>query len=236
MEDLNYGDINDDVLNAMRKPHTPYLVAILVLAGIVGYAALVLVYQLQMGMGVTGLNRPVGWAVYIANFVFWVGIAHSGTLISAVLYLLRANWRDPVSRSSEAMTIFAVMTAGLFPLIHLGRLWVFYLYHALSVTTTALAEFSQSTHMGRLCSKHIFHCQPYFLGVGLIPDLAAARDRYAQTLGHDHIRTRIYGLLALGWTGRGASGAITGAPIFILRHWQRRWLFRFTLWFRGTLR
>ncbi len=84
------------------------------------------IYQVQVGMGVTGLNIPVGWAIYITNFVFWVGIAHTGTLISAILYLVRSRWRAAVARAAEAMTVFAVMTAGLFPLIHLGRLWVFY--------------------------------------------------------------------------------------------------------------
>ena len=84
------------------------------------------IYQIRTGMGVAGISHPVGWGVYIGSFVFWIGIAHSGTLISAILYLVRSKWRTAVSRSAEAMTLVAIMTAGLFPLIHLGRFWVFY--------------------------------------------------------------------------------------------------------------
>src|SRR5690606_37575238 len=82
------------------------------------------IYQITVGMGASGLNSPVYWGVYITNFVFWVGIGHAGTLISAILFLFRAKWRNTVARGAEAMTIFAVITAGLFPLIHVGRIWV----------------------------------------------------------------------------------------------------------------
>ena len=81
-------------------------------------------WQISEGMGVSGLNSPVYWGVYITNFVFWVGIGHAGTLISAILFLFRAKWRNSINRSAEAMTVFAVITAGLFPLIHVGRIWL----------------------------------------------------------------------------------------------------------------
>ena len=77
-------------------------------------------------MGATGLMHPVMWGIYLITFVFWIGIAHSGTLISAILYLFRARWRTAVARSAEAMTVFALMAAGIFPIIHLGRVWIFY--------------------------------------------------------------------------------------------------------------
>jgi molybdopterin-containing oxidoreductase family membrane subunit len=93
---------------------------------VAGIGGLCLAYQIRTGLGVTGYTRPAMWAVYITNFVFWVGIGHAGTLISAILYLFRAAWRQSIYRISEAMTVFAVMTAGLFPLIHLGRVWFFY--------------------------------------------------------------------------------------------------------------
>ncbi|MCP4149745.1 MAG: polysulfide reductase NrfD [bacterium] len=83
-------------------------------------------YQIFFGLGVTGLRHPAFWGVYITNFVFWVGIAHSGTLISAVLFLFRAKFRSSFNRAAGAMTIFAVMTAGLFPMIHIGRIWKFW--------------------------------------------------------------------------------------------------------------
>ena len=97
-----------------------------VLLAVLGWAAFAWIYQIKVGMGVAGITHPVMWGVYITNFVFWVGIAHSGTLISAILYLMRSGWRTTINRTAEAMTIFAVMTAGLFPLIHLGRVWYFY--------------------------------------------------------------------------------------------------------------
>ncbi|MBJ6726099.1 quinol:electron acceptor oxidoreductase subunit ActD [Geomesophilobacter sediminis] len=215
MAELGYGEINDDALSAMNPPRTPYLVAVAALVGVVGYAALIFLYQIQFGMGVTGLNRPVCWAVYITNFVFWVGIAHSGTLISAILYLLRANWRNAVSRSSEAMTIFAVMTAGLFPLIHLGRLWAFYYIVPYPSQRQIWPNFMSPLVWDVCAVGTYFTVSLIFWVVGLIPDLAAARDRYEESLGPDHIRSRIYRVLALGWTGSGHQW----------RHYGRSYLF-----------
>ena len=91
-------------------------------------------YQIATGIGTWGLNKTVGWAFDITNFVFWVGIGHAGTLISAVLFLFRQKWRTAVNRSAEAMTLFAVMCAGIFPLIHMGRPWLAYLDASLSRT------------------------------------------------------------------------------------------------------
>ncbi|SNB46689.1 quinol:electron acceptor oxidoreductase subunit ActD [Geobacter sp. DSM 9736] len=203
MPELNYGQINDDVLVAMRKPHLPYLLAISALAAVIGLAALAWLYQMRMGMGVTGLNNPVGWATYIGNFVFWVGIAHSGTLISAILYLLRANWRDAVSRSSEAMTIFAVMTAGLFPIIHLGRTWVFYYIIPYPSQRQIWPTFMSPLIWDVCAVTTYFTVSLIFWFVGLIPDMAAARDRYEAELGRDAFRSRLYRLMALGWSGTG---------------------------------
>jgi Ni/Fe-hydrogenase subunit HybB-like protein len=202
--DLRYGEINDDVLGALAKPRVPYFIAIGVLAALIGWAGLCLMYQVQFGMGVTGLNRPVGWAVYITNFVFWVGIAHSGTLISAILYLLRANWRNAVSRSAEAMTIFAVMTAGLFPLIHLGRLWAFYYIIPYPSQRQLWPNFVSPLVWDVCAVGTYFTVSLIFWLVGLIPDLAAARDRYQETYGPDHFRSKLYRAMALGWSGRGS--------------------------------
>lgn len=215
MPDLKYGDINDDVLSAMQPPRTPYFVALAVLGAVIGWGALVWLYQMQAGIGVTGLNRPVGWAVYIANFVFWVGIAHSGTLISAILYLLRANWRDAVSRSSEAMTIFAIMTAGLFPLIHLGRVWVFYYILPYPSQRQLWPNFLSPLIWDVFAVSTYFTVSLIFWFVGLIPDLAAARDRFEEKFGLNSIRTRIYRLLALGWSGSGSQW----------RHYGRSYLY-----------
>ncbi len=116
-------EVNRDVLKPLGRPGLGWW-ALLALA-IAGIGLLAVSWGIQMvrGIGVTGLNSPVGWGAYITTFVFWVGIAHSGTLISAILFLFRAPWRQSIYRAAEAMTVFAVMTAGLFPLIHMGRVW-----------------------------------------------------------------------------------------------------------------
>ena len=204
MPDLRYGEINDDVLNAMQKPRAPYYFAVAFLAALTGWGGLCWMYQVQFGMGVSGLNRPVGWAVYITNFVFWVGIAHSGTLISAILYLLRANWRDAVSRSSEAMTIFAIMTAGLFPLIHLGRLWAVYYIIPYPSQRQIWPNFLSPLVWDVCAVSTYFTVSLIFWLVGLIPDMAAARDRYLENFGPDNLRTRLYQIMALGWSGSGS--------------------------------
>lgn len=204
MPDLDYGAINDDVLRAMEKPGLRFYLAVVALAGLVGLAALALAFQVQAGMGVTGLNRPVSWAVYITNFVFWVGIAHSGTLISAILYLLRAHWRDAVSRAAEAMTIFAIMTAGLFPLIHLGRLWAAYYILPYPSQRQLWPNFVSPLVWDVLAVTTYLTVSLIFWFIGMIPDLAAARDRYREELGPGHLRSRIYRALSLGWSGAGS--------------------------------
>ena len=215
MADLSYEEINDDVLGAMGRPRAPYFVALAFLAALTGWAALCWVYQIQLGMGVSGLNRPVGWATYITNFVFWVGIAHSGTLISAILYLLRAGWRDAVSRSAEAMTIFAIMTASLFPLVHLGRVWVVYYILPYPSQRGIWPNFLSPLVWDVCAVSTYFTVSLIFWLVGLIPDLAAARDRYEGTLGPDNLRTRVFRMLALGWSGTGSQW----------RHYGRSYLY-----------
>ena len=121
-----YVDIDREILRTLTPPKKAYYLLIgLCLAGL-AYGAFCEAYQILTGMGSTGLMHPVMWGIYLISFVFWVGIAHSGTLISAILYLFRAPWRTPIARSAEAMTVFAVMAAAIFPLIHLGRVWIFY--------------------------------------------------------------------------------------------------------------
>ncbi|NIP13913.1 MAG: hydrogenase, partial [Pseudomonadales bacterium] len=119
----SYAEVNRDILAILGRPGLGWW-ALFATAG----AGVALFFgawgwQIYEGIGVAGLNNPVGWGVYITTFVFWVGIAHSGTLISAILFLFRAPWRQSIYRAAEAMTVFAVMTAGLFPLIHVGRVW-----------------------------------------------------------------------------------------------------------------
>ena len=119
-------DANRDISRPISTPYRRYWLLLGICAALIAAAGVAWAIQIRDGMGRAGINNPVNWGVYIVTFVFWVGIAHSGTLISAVLYLVRSGWRTTINRTAEAMTIFAVMTAGLFPLIHLGRVWYFY--------------------------------------------------------------------------------------------------------------
>ena len=121
MQSLSYTQINDIVINAMSAKTKTWLVALMISLGCLGLGVFALQYQMRHGLEWSGINHPIGWGVYINNFIFWIGIGHAGTLISAILYLLKAKFRTPIHRIAESMTVFAVMTAGLFPIIHLGR-------------------------------------------------------------------------------------------------------------------
>jgi Ni/Fe-hydrogenase subunit HybB-like protein len=212
---LTYRQIDDDVLGALAPPRRRYFAAMIFLMICVGWACSCWVYQVHTGMGVAGINHPVGWGVYIANFVFWVGIAHSGTLISAILHLVRSKWRNAVSRSAEAMTVFAIMTAGLFPLIHLGRLWVFYFIIPYPSQRQLWPNFTSPLVWDVCAITTYLIVSVIFFYVGLIPDLAGARDRCASALGPGHPRTRLYRRLCLGWHGAASQW----------RHYDRGYLF-----------
>lgn len=215
MSEISYSDINDDVLAAMRPPAPLYYVVLGLLGAGIAAFFLTWLYQVKTGMGVAGISHPVGWGVYIVNFVFWVGIAHSGTLISAILHLLRSKWRQAVSRPAEAMTVFAVLTAGLFPLIHLGRFWVFYYILPYPSQRQLWPNFT-SPLVWDVCAVFTYlTVSVIFFYVGLIPDLAAARDHSATTWGEDHPRTRFYRRLSLGWYGAASQW----------RHYGRAYLF-----------
>ena len=123
---MNYHTINADILRTLRMPGPAYWGLLAVVTAVLLFGVYAFWTQVQNGLGVAGYSHPALWGIYITNFVFWVGIAHSGTLISAVLFLFRARWRTAVARAAATMTVFAVMTAGLFPIIHIGRPWFFY--------------------------------------------------------------------------------------------------------------
>jgi molybdopterin-containing oxidoreductase family membrane subunit len=150
---------------------------------------------IRFGMGETGLNRPVSWGVLITDFVFWVGIAHSGTLISAILFLFRARFRTAVYRVAEAMTVFAVMTAGLFPVIHLGRPWFGYWILPYPNERTLWINFRSPLVWDAFAISTYLVVSSLFLLSGLIPDAAALRDR------SEGPRRRFYALFAMGWRG-----------------------------------
>ena len=153
-------------------------------------------YQIEVGIGTWGLNRTVGWGFDITNFVFWVGIGHAGTLISAVLLLFRQKWRTSINRSAEAMTIFAVICAALFPLIHMGRPWLAYwVFPYPNLRGPLWVNFRSALLWDVFAIGTYFTISLVFWYVGLIPDLATVRDRAKG------LRRRVFRLLSFGWTG-----------------------------------
>jgi molybdopterin-containing oxidoreductase family membrane subunit len=187
--------INRDLLGAMEKISLKWLA--LVGLAFLGWfqAAVTLAWQTYEGLGVAGYSHPIFWGVYIVTFVFWVGIAHAGTLISAILYLFRSKWRNAINRSAEAMTVFAVMTAGLFPLIHMGRIWKFYFLLPYPNQRGLWVNFKSPLLWDVFAVGTYATISIVFLYVGLIPDLAIARDRSTGW------RKVLYTILALGWQG-----------------------------------
>jgi Ni/Fe-hydrogenase subunit HybB-like protein len=225
--------VNDDLLRTMGRPGPLYVAGVaLALSGLAwgGYAWF---FQIAVGLGVTGYAPPIMWAVYITNFVFWVGIAHSGTLISAVLYLLRARWRTAVSRAAEAMTVIAVMTAGLFPIIHLGRPWLFFWLLPYPSERQLWVNFRSPLVWDVFAVTTYFTVSALFLFLGLLPDLAIVRDRATG------LKRRVYGVLSLSWQGTGTQwrhyGALYGffaalaTPLVISVHSVVSWDFAMSI-------
>jgi molybdopterin-containing oxidoreductase family membrane subunit len=154
------------------------------------------VYQIGTGIGTWGLNKTVGWAYDITNFVFWVGIGHAGTLISAILLLFRQKWRNSINRAAEAMTIFAVICAGMFPFIHLGRPWMFFWFFPLPNTRELWVNFNSPLLWDFFAISTYFTVSLVFWYIGMVPDFGTLRDRATSKL-----RKAIYSLLSLQWKG-----------------------------------
>jgi len=190
-----YAKVDRDILAAMEKPGRLYLVGLAFTATLTVIGGILWAYQIRNGLGVAGYTHPVNWAIYITNFVFWVGIAHSGTLISAVLYLFRAGYRTSFNRAAEAMTVFALMVAGLFPLIHLGRSWVFYYLIPYPNQRQLWVNFRSPLIWDVFAVGTYFTVSLVFFYVGMIPDFAIARRC------KEGIRKRIFSVLSLGWKG-----------------------------------
>jgi Ni/Fe-hydrogenase subunit HybB-like protein len=195
MAALTNRSIADQVLRAMSRPGPLYTALLGLCVSLVVAGGIAWVYQIETGIGVAVMNNPVGWGLYITNFVFWVGIAHSGTLISAILFLLHARWRTSIFRSAEAMTVFAVMTAGLFPLIHLGRVWRFYYLFPYPNQRQLWPNFKSPLIWDVFAISTYFAVSAIFFFVGMIPDLAVVRDRARGW------RKRLYTVLSFGWRG-----------------------------------
>jgi molybdopterin-containing oxidoreductase family membrane subunit len=190
----SYGSVNRDVLKLLSPWGRTYKIVFAFVLAVLAAGLFAFGFMVYTGMGVAGLTSPVGWGVFITNFVFWVGIAHSGTLISAVLYLFRARWRQSIYRVAEAMTVFAVMTAGLFPIIHIGRPWIFYYLIPYPNQRFLWPNFRGPLLWDVFAVGTYFTVSATFFVIGMIPDIAAARD--AATVPW---RKKLYTILSFGW-------------------------------------
>lgn len=186
-----------------RREQRAWMVLFLFSSLLAGMFVLVVIYLLIEGVGIWGINIPVAWSFAITAFVWWIGIGHAGTLISAFLLLMHQEWRTSINRLAEAMTIFAVMTAGLFPLLHLGRPWFFYWLVPYPDSMGLWPQFRSALVWDVFAVSTYFLVSLMFWYMGMIPDLATLRDR-AQTP-----RSKaVYGFFAMGWRNSA-------------RHWHR---------------
>jgi len=202
--DNDFRSVTAKVCGVVEARHPPkaWYVAFAVSVAVTGMLGAMVTYLIVTGVGVWGVMIPVGWGYAIINFVFWVGIGHAGTLISAILFLFRQRWRTGINRFAEAMTIFAVICAGLFPGIHVGRAWFAYWMFPLPNQMQMWPNFRSPLLWDVFAVSTYFTVSLLFWYVGLVPDLASLRDR-ATT----RVRQIAYGLFALGWRGSN-------------RHWQ----------------
>ncbi len=192
---LTYARITRDIAATLGRPSKGYYILFGAVLAVLGIGFVALLYQIRYGLGVAGYVPPVMWGVYITTFVFWVGIAHSGTLISAILFLFRSAWRTSVHRTAEAMTVFAVMTAGLFPLIHVGRLWFAYWLIPYPNQRQLWVNFKSPLVWDLFAIGTYFIVSTVFLIVGLVPDIAAVRDKARGW------RKKLYTITSVGWRG-----------------------------------
>src|SRR5512146_1036911 len=191
-------DVTRDVFAPMEaRPTALWFAALAASVSLLLLGAAAVAYQVATGVGTWGLNRTVGWAFDITNFVFWIGIGHAGTLISAILFLLRQRWRTSVNRAAEAMTIFAVICAGSFPIIHTGRPWfAYWMMPYPNYRGSLWVNFRSPLVWDFFAISTYFTISLTFWYVGLIPDLATLRDRTSAGL-----KRTLYGFFSLGWDG-----------------------------------
>ena len=201
VQSAEYHDLTEQVsaITEAGVLETPmkYWITLGITAGITGLLFAMLGYLVYRGIGVWGNNRPIGWAWDITNFVFWIGIGHAGTLISAILFLFRQKWRTSINRSAEAMTLFAVMCAGLFPLFHTGRPWrAYWLFPIPNFDLNLWQNFRSPLIWDVFAVSTYLTVSALFWFTGLVPDLATLRDRAT-----GRVKQVVFGLLSLGWRG-----------------------------------
>ncbi|HKY31596.1 MAG TPA: NrfD/PsrC family molybdoenzyme membrane anchor subunit [Candidatus Polarisedimenticolia bacterium] len=194
----DYASVTDKISAFVLTHRTPrgwfigFGISFLLLMGLLAAVG----YLVARGTGIWGVNQPVGWGFAIINFVWWIGIGHAGTLISAILLLLKQEWRTSINRFAEAMTLFAVACAGLYPILHLGRPWLFYWLLPYPNTMNLWPQFRSPLIWDVFAVSTYATVSLLFWYVGLIPDLATLRDRSRRRLAQVG-----YGVLAMGWRG-----------------------------------
>jgi molybdopterin-containing oxidoreductase family membrane subunit len=193
-----FGSVTDKIssITLARRTPTGWYLGFAASFGLLMLLLYAVGYLFAKGVGIWGINIPVGWGFAIINFVWWIGIGHAGTLISAILLLLRQDWRTSINRFAEAMTLFAVACAGLFPLIHMGRPWLFYWLMPYPNTMALWPQFRSPLVWDVFAVSTYAIVSAMFWFVGLIPDLATLRDR-----AQSRVLQKIYGALAMGWRG-----------------------------------
>src|SRR3954454_7898077 len=195
MSEASSRKLSDDLLRPLLETSWRFYVLVAFLGSIVLMGLATWAYQMYNGFGVSGINNPIFWAFYITNFVFWIGISHAGTLISAILRLVNAGWRRPVTRCAEVITAFALMIGAMFPIIHLGRPWLFFWLIPYPSRRMIWPNFRSPLVWDFFAITTYLTGSVLFLFLPMIPDFALIRDRSTGT------RRRIYGALALGWRG-----------------------------------
>ena len=197
LNNRTFGWVTEKICGIVEGPAPKWWYVGLVASGSLALVCFTLIaYLISTGVGVWGLNHPVSWAWDITNFVFWIGIGHAGTLISAILFLTRQRWRTSINRAAEAMTIFAVICAGIFPAVHVGRFWMVWFLAPVPNSNAIWQNFRSPLLWDVFAVSTYFTVSLLFWYTGMVPDLATLRDR-ATTFW----RKRIYGFFALGWRG-----------------------------------
>jgi len=199
-----YHQITEDLISPTEKtPSKEWVIGFIISVALLTFGIFCILWTIWVGIGSWNLNRTINWSWDITNFVWWIGIGHAGTLISAILLLFRQKWRTGVNRAAEAMTIFAVMCAGLFPLIHMGRIWLAMFIMPYPNTRGPLwPNFNSPLLWDVFAISTYLTVSLLFWYTGLVPDFATVRDRAKG------LRKKIYNTLSFGWTGSA-------------KHWQR---------------
>jgi len=201
----SYGSMTDQIADAVltRPIGLGWLAGLAIAMALLGILMAAITYLFLVGVGIWGINIPIGWGFAIINFVWWIGIGHAGTLISAILLLLKQSWRNSINRFAEAMTLFAVACAGMFPLLHMGRPWLGYWMFPYPSSMGVWPQFRSPLVWDVFAVSTYATISAVFWYVGLVPDFATMREKAASPY-----TKQIYGLLAMGWRGSA-------------RHWKR---------------